>query len=740
MAREPGAAGIRAGDARGGLACAVVSLGILLPLGLLAVAPLGTEVAATGVRAAFVAAVVGGLVANAIGGVALPGHIPKTPTTLIYAGLIASLAADPQLRTGAVHDVGAIVTLASLAVALAGALQVALGLLRLGSLVRFVPLPVVAGFMDGVAIMIVLAQVPPLLGIAGLSVPRLLEGTNGTWLPASLALGLATLAVTWGLARRRPRWPAALIGLVTGTVLYAAIAALWPDAALGARLGVPPPGLPLPVALAPLQGDGMYAHLAAHGREVLVAALVLAIIGAMDGLLSAVAIDNVRNTRHHPNRVLIGQGLGSLASAAFGGLPVVYSTAAPLAAMRAGATTRRAGFVSAAVLGLVIAFGGSLLGAIPVAVTAGIMVFVALGLFDQWSRNVWRQWRAGQRDRDTLWSLAVVVVVAGITIAFGFVYSIATGVLLSLLLFIVAMNRSLIRAVATGETRRSRRLYPPAAEAHLREHGRAVRLVEVEGGVFFGTAERLRREVEAAAAGARFAILDVRRVTTIDASGAMALSRLGRELQHAGVRLLLAGIAPGDRHARALRAFGTFAHADDPPRFVDADRALEFAERELLAAADAPPEDREWPVEQLPLFAGLSVAQREAAGARLERRELAAGDVLFREGEPGDCLYVLARGSVSMLAGADGLADAQRRLASFAPGVVFGEAAMLDGGGRTATGVADAASIVHVLTRAALDEVRRDDPALASLLLLNLAREASARLRFATATIRATDQ
>ena len=124
----------------------------------------------------------------------------------------------------------------------------------------------------------------------------------------------------------------------------------------------------------------------------------------------------------------------------------------------------------------------------------------------------------------------------------------------------------------------------------------------------------------------------------------------------------------------------------------------------------------------------------------LTRVELAAGEVLFRRGEPGDRLYVIAQGSISILADVDEGVASAHRLASFGPGVVFGETAMLDRGGRSAGAAADEHSVLYVLTRADFDTLREREPALANLVLLNIARELSARLRFATATIQAADR
>jgi anti-anti-sigma regulatory factor len=387
---------------------------------------------------------------------------------------------------------------------------------------------------------------------------------------------------------------------------------------------------------------------------------------------------------------------------------------------------------------VIILFGRDLLGLVPVTVCAGIMVIVALGMFDQWSASMLRQLRADRGNHEAKLGLAVVIVVCLATIVFGFVVAIAVGVLLSFVLFIVAMNRSLVRSIGTGAMRSSRRIYFPDQAKLLREQGERIRIVELEGAVFFGTAEKLTLQVDQLANDARYIILDVKRVTTIDASGAMALERMARQLHGKRITLLLSGLVAGDRHARALLAFGTFLHREGRLWFSDADHALEHAERGVLDELGVVAADVELPLEALSLLEDLAADQRNALQAKLSRVSLASGEVLFHKGDPGDRLFVLAKGSISVLANSSDAATAQR-LASFAPGVIFGETAMLDGGGRTATGVADQPSVVYVLTRDALDEIRRTDPTLATQVLLNLARQLSARMRFASATIQAAD-
>jgi anti-anti-sigma regulatory factor len=272
----------------------------------------------------------------------------------------------------------------------------------------------------------------------------------------------------------------------------------------------------------------------------------------------------------------------------------------------------------------------------------------------------------------------------------------------------------------------------------LRERGDALIVVEVEGAIFFGTAHAFERDVERHAAGARFLVVDVRRVTMIDASGAHAFERLAARVRARGAQLLVAGLTPHARNARALQAHGAFVTGEQP-FYPVIDRALEHAERCALEEAGVRPPDAELALEHLPLLQGMSGIERAKLAGVLARVELAPGEVLFRRGEPGDRLYALAKGSVSILVDVADLRSGHR-LASFAPGVAFGEAAMLDGGGRTAGAAADEPSVVYVLTRADFDALRARDPALAGTLLFNIARELSGRLRFATATIQAGDR
>ena len=708
------------------MASAIPGLAHALTLGLLAFAPLGPEHADIGLRAGFAAGIFGGLAATVRSGTPLPATGARASTSLILAGFVATLAADPAL--GAAGAFG----LAVLCVAASGVLQILFGVLRLGSVAKFVPYPVLGGFMTGVAILIALSQVPHILGLA----PGAVAKPAREWLAAAQPLtawvAIATAAIIWLVGWRWKRAPAALIGLVAGTGVYYLTRFAFPDGALGPVVGAISGVLPLPTAFADVAELARQPAAARHLPALAAAAAVIAIIGSLDSLLAAAAIDAAAGTRHRANRELVAQGLGNIVSAAFGGAPVALSPTRAIPAWRAGGRTRAIGYIAAGLLAFVLVAGTAALAYLPLAVLGGVMLTVAWGLVDAWTRGIVRRLAAGERDPTLVWSAAMVVLVAAITVLVNFVVAVVIGVFLSMALFIATMNRSLVRAVHDGTVRTSRRIYGPEETLRLAAERRRIKLVELEGAIFFGSAERLVAAADAWADTADHIVLDLRRVTAIDATGALGLEQLAKRLRARKVSLALAGVTPGGRHGLALVAYGVFTDPAARNWFADADQAIEWAERRLLGTVDSFAA-REIPLERLAFAAGLDGSEVDTLRQALRRKELDPGEALFREGEPGEHLYLLARGAISITVG--GAAHASR-IVTFAPGSMFGEAAMLDGGARSATAVVAEDAVVYSLSRTALERLALTHPALANKLLLNLGRHLSGRLRQTTDALR----
>jgi sulfate permease, SulP family len=699
-------------------------LAVVLTLGLLAFSPLGAQAGSLGLPAAFVTAALGGVVYGVLGRSGMPAAGPSSATALILSGLVATLVADPRLAPASAAGVAAIVSLCGATVMLCGLLQVALAWSGVVGLVRFVPQPVLAGFMNGVALLILAAQLPLLLGlpVGGLDGWQSLTQAQ----PGALGLGLATAALLWTAARRWPRAPAVLWLLVAGTVLHAALGQVAPEVPLGGRIGSLPPGLPGAAVLPHWLGADGLALLQAHAVLVFGTATALALIGALETSLNNLALDQRGSARHDPRRELAAIGCANLICGALGGLPVVALRARALAILQAGGRGPAAAVGGSVTMGLLYLLGGPLLAWLPLPVLAGIMLVIAVGLVDRWSGRLLAQWWAGGRSRDLRLSVAVVVLVCGITLWQGFVVGVALGVLLSMVVFILRMNRSLLRTRTTAAARPSRRVYPGALEARLRPLREQITIFELEGALFFGSGERLITETDALDPRCRALVLDLSRVGTIDETGAVLLQQLMARLRGRGIDVLLAGVGEGSPQASALRDFGATAQGHP-----DLDRAVEAAEQLILGGATFDPL-HEVPLAESLLLSGLDAAGREIVCARLQHQPLAAGETLFAEGDAADRLYVLTRGSVSVLSAPEPGVHRQRYL-SISPGMMFGEMAMLDGGGRSAGVVADSDATVAVLTQDALDAIAREHPVLASHLYRNVAVHLSERLRSAAA-------
>jgi glutaminase len=300
------------------------------------------------------------------------------------------------------------------------------------------------------------------------------------------------------------------------------------------------------------------------------------------------------------------------------------------------------------------------------------------------------------------------------------------------------MNVSLVRSVATGETRVSRRVYPPEQAERLRADGHRIKLIEVDGAIFFGTADRLGARAAHEAEGARFLILDLRRVTMIDASGALMLERLSRRLRQSGGQMLLAHISATHPLGRALIGAGVFTERHHPDWFTDTDRALEWAERQLLTDANAEVTQRAIQIGDFALMTGLSGSELEFMKPYLDRQLFPARAPLFREGEHGDRVYLLARGAVSVVAADPAAGGQHRRMVTLAPGVMFGESAIVEGSTRFATAIAEEESVTYSLSRANLEAIRKANPDLYQRLLLNMLAHLSELLRMAAGVVRET--
>ncbi|MCY7315452.1 MAG: cyclic nucleotide-binding domain-containing protein [Rubrivivax sp.] len=710
---------------------ALVTVAIVLTLGVIAFAPLsqlGAAGAQAGIVAAFLCVVLSAAVYALLGNSVMPAGGPSSATALLAAALLARVVATAGDVAPAELLLQAWVCLAA-AVTSMGALQLLMAALRLGRLASVVPQPVLSGFMNGIALLILLSQLPALLALP----PERWQADGwravNALQPAALALGLGTAALVWLLQWRAPRLPASLLGLLAGVAAYHLLPRLWPALQMGPTLGAIDITAAWPGLLAGLaQPEAAASALGRHAGAIALTAVLLASIGTLESMLNLRAVDQQHGTRHQQGRELRALGLSNLLGGPLGALPMAHVRARAISILQAGGRGRAGAAGAVLASALLVTWGAPAIAALPQTVLAGVMVTIAVSLADRWSAPLWQRLRHGPGRRTVGRSLAIVVLVCALTVWQGPALGVAAGMLLATIDFVHGMNRLLIRNRSDGTVQPSRRVYRPALEALLQTARGRITVLALEGALFFGSAERVADEADTLPADCRFLVLDLRRVSTVDDSAVAVLGQLQQQLARRGVGLLLAGVVPGSAHQQQLQTFlHTTGAGAAPVCFSDTDHAVEHAERQLLATAAGDTDlGSSLPLAQSALMHTLTPAQVSTVSGCLQRRQLRAGERLFNEGDAADGLYVLTQGSVSITSASG------QRFVSFSPATMLGELAMLDGNGRSASAVADTDSVVHLLSCEALAQLAQDDATLCALLYRNIAVHLAQRLRVAT--------
>jgi SulP family sulfate permease len=729
-------------EASGAVAALIVALPQAISLGVLAFAALGPQYAGVGVVAALLASVTGNFAGAAAYTVKSQISGARSASTALVAGLIAALSAHPSLQQGGAVDVLTVLGLTFAAIAASGLIQLAFGLAGIGRSIKYVPYPVVAGFMNGIAIIIVLAQLRAVLGLEG-SLP--LAATLGELANArvgSIVTAAATLATIFLARRISPRIPMLVAGLIVGVAVHYLIAAAWPNS-VGAVVG------PLPdLAAVAQQSSGVLQAWAGFGRVdsavidmVFAQAVLIAIVGALDALLAAVICDGVLRGRHDSNRLLVGMGVGNFMGAFVGALPSQLNGHTPLANHAAGGRTRLSTLLHAIFALSLIAGLAPLVARIPVATLAGVMLYIAYSLADRWSGELLQRVSLARDDRGELaLNVAIVAGVAIAQVAMNVLAALAIGVGASIALLVYKLSGSPVRRCLDGTARSSHKLRDRDERERLAPLAHRIQIFELHGELFFGTADALQAQIEQVPADKRFAILDFRRVHEIDATGGRVLQVTAQRAARRGLTLVLSNVRRSDRRGSYLAALGLESAIAPTLWFADLDRALEWAEDQLLEQSRFAAENaEEIGLAQMALLRDLEPREVERAVREMERVELRDGEPVFREGDAGDRLYLIARGAVSIKVRLDG-EDRAWRLATFAPGVMFGEMALLEGKPRSADAFAKGERVVlYALSGAGLERILREDPALASRLHRNLSVELATRLRATSEQLRALE-
>lgn len=711
-----------------GLTVSAGSIPNELSYGLLAFAPLGAAMEGRGVLAAMLAGMAGSMLALLFGSRKGQIHGARPALALIVSGLVGQALVQGHWLPGIPLDAAALILLALL---LAGAaiLQLAAAAAGWGRFVRYVPYPVQAGFFNGVALLMV---------VGGFKLVFLQNGSH--WPPDfwPALVAACTFVPGWLAQRRWPGVPVLPLALVCGAVLHHGLSAAGLPAGntlgmlSGAHFGFEHLAL-LPQALA-LHDAGAWARLLGGS------CVAIALVSSLETLFAASRLDTLTHSRHDTRHELAAVGATNLVLSALGALPGAGAVSRANAAHAAGGRGRLPAMVYAAMMMLACLFGMDLLALLPRATVGAGLILMALSVADQWTVQTLRQLLTAQplpARRRLVSNLAVSMGVMLVAVLVGLLEAVSAGLVGAMFLFARDHSKRIVRRIADGSKASSLLVRPGWQQAELTRRAGLYALVELEGMLFFGTAEELEEALDMRLPSARHIVLDAARLVDIDLSGAQSLARITLRLRGRHTEIALAGMDPAGPRSRFLRASGL---ADALPRerwFATVDAALEWAENRVLEGAGHGKRSGECvTLDQMELCAGLSPAQLQALDSLLKPRHFGAGEHVFHAGDASDAMYFLMRGSVSVLRSrADGSAPV--RLACLSAGLVVGEMGLIENQPRTADGRADTSVDCLVLDRPGLEQLQREHPQLSAQLFANLARTLAHRLRNTTGQLHA---
>ena len=521
------------GDVFGGITAGIVALPLALAFGIQAFSGVDSpEASSMGALAGLVGATLLGFFAALFGGTHSQISGPTGPMTVITASIVSGAWASSQ------GNISAVILSMSLAGIFCGLFQVIFGLIRIGKYVRYIPYPVLSGFMSGIGVIIILQQIYPIIGKK--SPASTLDMIIN--FPAALADGVSVIALALGLAcislivlvpKVTKKVPATLVALIAVTVV-----SLFTNLDSSLTIGNIPASLPMPF-FTKVQLNGI--DWASVLEASLVPGLTLAGLGSIDTLLTSVVADNITKTKHNSNQELIGQGIGNAVAGLFCGLAGAGATMRTVVNVKSGGRTQISGMIHAVLLLAILLGLGSLVKYVPLSVLAGILITVGWGIID--FRGFKDILRIPKSDA------FVMMVVFLMTVFVDLLTAVGIGMVIACVLFMKRAGDLVENSYSAKALDTFDKESPWEDEKDIPEEIRnRIYIERLDGPIFFGSITGFQRVMHDIPTNVKIVIIRMRRVPFMDQSGVYAMKTAIKDLQAQGIKVLMTIIQPQPRY------------------------------------------------------------------------------------------------------------------------------------------------------------------------------------------------
>jgi SulP family sulfate permease len=709
-------------DLLAGVVCGVVSLTFGLSFAALIFSGPLTPWLAYGIAASFIASSVAALVVAL--GSTLPFSIagPDSSTSAVTAALIASLTQHLVAAGASDRLLVAALIVMPMSGALTGLMLCGLGLARGGRAIRFVPYPVIGGFLGATGVLVVSGACHVVIDhpLTLADSAAFLLPANATKLAASAAVAILLLLT---LRRLASAAVTPVVLLICAALAYAVMAASGISLNDAAANGWMFKTLGRNVLDLPWHSDELGLFPWQQLPELTGNFIAVMFVTAISTLLNVTGIEYATHREANLNREINTLGVANLCSAAFGGYASCISLSRTLLNHSMGAHTRVSGVAAAALCAFALTIDPNLLGYVPKFVLGGLLLYLG-GM-------VIYQWLITSAFRLSIAEYLSLLAIAGIIVEWGFIAGVVSGVLIGCATFALSASRvNAIKYSFDGSEIRSSIDRSSEEMAVLANSGTQIQVMALHSYLFFGSAIGIYEHIKmllAAHPNCRFLVFDFRLVNGVDSSAARSFTQIKRAADEGGARVVLVNLNPD--LGKAFRAIGLLT--DDILLVPDLDAALETCEDAIIEAAQRTSGEaksfREWLAEAFgnEEYADYLVNQCVCV-------EVAAGDVIARQGDPADALHFILDGRISIMVDAG---DYQIRVRSLRSHTTVGEMGLITGQPRNATIRAETPGILYALSLSAYERIKEEHPAAALALFGYIITVMAERLSFANRVV-----
>ena len=722
------------GDLMGGIISSTMGLPKAIPFGVLVFAPLGPSYVAIGAFAGLVSIIFSNLGSAASRGASILNSGPFSITTLLLASVVPLALNHTGSKLNDPATIALVVDLIFLTVFMSGLFQVFFGILKIGSLAKYIPYPVIAGLMNGAGITIVFSQVRPMTGL-GKDIPLgdIAAVLHNLSIP-NLCVGILTLLLLWKGNAISRRIPPAFLGIVVGTAFYYLLKTWGNGLNLGQTIGTISGGIPTTEHMIDFLGIVFHGERTSLIAELVPIALSIAIVNSLRSLIVAVSVDNLTFERTDANKELIGQGIGNMLSGAFGGISSAGSQSTTIAGFRSGARTSTTKIFSGLFSLLILVMFTPVVALLPEGVLSASLLMMGVEALDSWSIKLLLNFFSKRESPQEYLDLLVIFIVTGLSVFSGSTEALGVGIFLSVVHFIYRMGKDILWREYDATRIRSNIIRPINEIEFLEIKGNRIRVLELQGALFFGTADKLASIVDSIlshdSGRIQYIILDFHKVSEIDGSGGNLVGQIRNRCKKSGIQVWISS-ADHQGIEQRIKTLGVHDQFKSNNFYEDIDSALGCAEDRLLDEAFGQNRNQvEMPIEEVSVLSALQSDELQFVSKYLKRACFDDAAVVYHQGDAGDCLYFILRGRANVEFVHPGSTNLTT-IAILCPGTMFGEMAIIDGSPRSASIVASGELVCASISSADISSLLDSHPDIVKKLYQGFALNLAHRLRIA---------